>query len=177
VDGAALAALLLIALLPVVASGMPLAVVLVYLGLPATMLHQLAEHDEDLFRRSGNATTARAGGGTGVADVFLANVGAVRAAFVVSILAAALVDPGWGVFIACALLVNGTLHVLKEIGLRGDTPGLRTPILLFVPLGALQLATLWGVASGLQHAVGLCAAIAIHLAVGATGPRPAGATA
>lgn len=174
--GGALAALVLVALTPVLAGALPTAVLLAYLGLPAYMLHQLEEHDGDRFRQFVNAVLGPARRGLTVADVFVINIAGVWATFTAALLAAALVASGWGVFIAWALLVNGLVHVAQAVRMRRYNPGLATSVLLFLPLGAVQLAALAGEATLLQQAVGLGGVLAIHAAIVVLATRPSGRT-
>ncbi len=56
VYGGFLAALMLLALTPLLASGWPLPLLLIWLQLPIYMLHQYEEHDDDRFRQVVNTT-------------------------------------------------------------------------------------------------------------------------
>lgn len=171
VYGGALAAPVLIALTPVVAAAAPASVVLVYLGLPIYMLHQLEEHDADRFRRFFNAILRPHHRGLTVGDVFVINIVGVWATFVAAILAAAFVDPGWGLLITYALVVNGLIHVAAAVRFRRYNPGLVTAVALFLPVGALQFIFL-AEASALQHAISLLIVIAVHAAIIVIAWRP-----
>jgi len=171
VYGGAVAAVVLLALTPIVAAAAPAAVVLVYLGLPVYMLHQLEEHDGDRFRRFFNAMLQPGRRGLTVADVFVINVIGVWAMFAAAILAAAFADPGWGLLVAYALLGNGIVHVAAGIALRKYNPGLVTAVVLFLPLGALQFAWLAD-ATGAQHVVCLAIVVAVHAMIVAHARRP-----
>jgi hypothetical protein len=77
VYGGFLAALMLLALTPVLASRWSVALLLIWLQLPAYMLHQYEEHDDDRFRRFVNATI---GNGEDVLtrfDTFVINIAGV----------------------------------------------------------------------------------------------------
>jgi len=172
VYGGAVSAVVLIALAPIVAAAVPASVVLVYLGLPIYMLHQLEEHDADRFRRFFNAILRPRRRGLTVGDVFVINILGVWVTFVAAILAAARADPGWGLVIAYALVVNGLIHVAAAVKFRRYNPGLATAVALFLPVGAAQ-AFLLADASALQHGVGLAVVVAVHAAIIAWAWRPA----
>jgi hypothetical protein len=166
VYGGALAGLLLLALLPLVWPGWTDARTLTVLVLPAYMLHQYEEHDDDRFRRFVNATIGRGHEVLTVADVFVINIVGVWA-----VLAAVLwlehlsgpgAGPGWGLIAVWLILVNALAHVGQAVAMRRYNPGLATALALFLPLGLLGLVTLAPLASATQHAVAPALAILLH---------------
>ena len=167
VYGGFLAAMMLLALTPVLASDWSLPLLLIWLQLPVYMLHQYEEHDDDRFRKFVNATI---GGGCEVLsrlDVFVINIVGVWGVDTVAFWLAARVHLGLGLIAVYLSLVNSLAHCAQAVALRRYNPGLVTAILLFIPLG---VATLWvlaqtGAVTTTDHVVGLAAAILIHAAI------------
>lgn len=167
VYGGFLAGILLLVLTPVLAGGWPAALVLIWLHLPAYMLHQYEEHDADRFRTFVNTVI---GGGKEVLtrmDVFIINIAGVWGVDVIAFLLAARVHLGLGLIAVYLGLVNALAHVAQAIALRRYNPGLVTAILLFLPLGAVTLWVLSGNAqvTATDHVIGLGLAILIHAAI------------
>jgi hypothetical protein len=167
VYGGVLAALMLLILTPVLASGWSLALLLIWLQLPVYMLHQYEEHDADRFRQVVNATV---GGGKEVLsrmDVFVINIAGVWGVDTIAFLLAARVHLGLGLIAVYLSLVNSIGHCVQAIALRSYNPGLVTAIVLFMPLGGV---TLWALAGTGQvtiadHLIGLGAALLIHAGI------------
>lgn len=167
VYGGFLAALMLLALTPVLSSGWPLALRLVWLQLPIYMLHQYEEHDGDRFRLFINVNI---GGGEEVLSRFavaLINIGGVWGVNAVAFGLAARVHVGLGLIAVYLSLINGISHCLMAAAMRRYNPGLVTSILLFIPLG---IATLWVMAgtrgiTSMDHAIGFTVALLIHAGI------------
>ena len=167
VYGGFLAALMLLLLTPVLASGWSLALLLIWLQLPVYMLHQYEEHDDDRFRRFVNATI---GGGKEVLsrlDVFVINIGGVWGVDAAAFLLAARVDLGLGLIAVYLSLVNASGHCAQAVALRRYNPGLATAIGLFIPLGLVTLRVLAGhpEVTRTDHILGLAVALLIHAAI------------
>lgn len=167
VYGGFLAGIMLLVLTPVLASGWPMALVLIWLQLPAYMLHQYEEHDADRFRLFVNAII---GGGKEVLtrlDVFVINIAGVWGVDALAFLLAARVHLGLGLIAVYLSLVNAVAHCAQAVALRRYNPGLITAILLFLPLGVVTLWVLSGNAqiSAADHLIGLGLAILIHAAI------------
>lgn len=165
--GGFLAGLLLLGLLPVIAHGWPLALVLVYLQLPIYMLHQLEEHDGDRFRTFVNALFGGKREALTPAAVFVINIPGVWGVNLASILLAAFVDPGYGLIGIDLTLVNALAHIAQGIALRRYNPGLGTAIFLFLPVGGLGLWAINAAGHGglFFNGLGLASAVAIHAAI------------
>lgn len=167
VYGGFLAAIMLLALTPVLTSGWSLPLLLIWLQLPVYMLHQFEEHDDDRFRKFINATI---GGGKELLsrfDVFVINIVGVWGVDTVAIWLAARLHLGLGLIAVYLSLVNALAHCGQAVAMRRYNPGLITAILLFIPLG---VATLWvlartGAVTTTDHVIGLGAAILIHAAI------------
>ncbi|MHB2168477.1 HXXEE domain-containing protein [Alsobacter sp. R-9] len=165
VYGGVLAGLLLLLLLPVLTTGWSTAETLTFLCLPAYMLHQYEEHDDDRFRRFVNAEI---GGGVEVLtplDVFVINIVGVWAVLAAVIALTNLAGAGWGVLAAYLLLVNALVHVGPALAMRKPNPGLFTAVALFLPLGLALLRVEWPIASPIQQACGAALAVALHAAI------------
>lgn len=167
VYGGFLAALMLLAVTPVLAGGWPLALLLIWLQLPVYMLHQYEEHDADRFRQVVNATI---GGGREVLsrfDVFVINIGGVWGVDAIAFLLAARVHLGLGLIAVYLSLVNSVGHCVQAIALRSYNPGLVTSIVLFIPLGVFTLWVLAGTGeiAASDHLIGLAVALIIHAGI------------
>jgi hypothetical protein len=167
VYGGFLAALMLLALTPVLARDWSHGLLLIWLQLPIYMLHQYEEHDDDSFRRFVNTTI---GGGKDVLshfDVFVINIAGVWGVDTVAFWLAARVHLGLGLIAVYLSLVNSVGHCAQAVALRRYNPGLVTSILLFIPLG---VATIWvltrtGEATCTDHVIGLAVALLIHAGI------------
>jgi hypothetical protein len=162
VYGGSLASLLILALLPLFWAGWTTAWTLTFLTLPAYMLHQYEEHDDDRFRQFVNAVIGRGREVLTLADVFFINIVGVWVVLAATFWVVHLAGPGWGLIAAWLILVNAFAHIVQGLVLRRYNPGLWTAILLFVPLGLLTLRALAPLASTMQQVVSIALAIAIH---------------
>jgi len=167
VYGGAMAGLLFLLLLPALASGWSLALLAVVLQLPAYMLHQYEEHDDDRFRQFFNRTMF---GGREVlsrAAVFVINVPGVWGVIAVSIYLARFVDIGFGLIAVYLVLVNALVHVIHALVFRSYNPGLATAVGIFLPVGGYglwQIDRAGGGNASLQ-ALGIGSALVIHAAI------------
>jgi hypothetical protein len=167
VYGGFLAALMLLALTPVLARGWSFGLLLLWLQLPIYMLHQYEEHDDDSFRRFENTTV---GGGKEVLsrfDVFVINIAGVWGVDAVAFWLAARVHLGLGLIAVYLSLVNSVGHCLQAVALRRYNPGLVSSILLFIPLGVATLLVLAGTSevTPTDHVIGLAVALLIHIGI------------
>ncbi len=166
VYGGFLAGLLLLLLAPVLVGSWSAALVATFLCLPAYMIHQYEEHDDDRFRRFVNQQIGRGEVLTPLA-VFVINVPGVWGIIGISIALAATVRVGFGLMAAYVVAVNGAIHVIHAAIKRGYNPGLGTAIVLFLPLGGYAIAAIQHAGDGtaVMHIVGAGTAIAIHAAI------------
>lgn len=166
VYGGSLAGLLILALMPLVWAGWSTAWTLTFLILPAYMLHQYEEHDDDRFRQFVNAVIGRGVEVLTLADVFVINIIGVWVVLAATLwlvhLAGPQNGPGWGLIAVYLILVNALAHIGQGIAMRRYNPGLGTAILIFVPLGLVTLRALSPLASTTQQVVSLALAILIH---------------
>lgn len=160
VYGGALAGVLLLALTPLLTAGWPRGETAAFLALPAYMLHQWEEHDDDRFRRFVNTHLAHGREALTPADVFIINIPGVWGTIGLALWLMRDLAPGWGSFAGWILIVNGAAHLAQAIAMRRPNPGLWTGTLVFLPLGAAILAML--PATLAQHAVTLAAVILLH---------------
>lgn len=163
VYGGVLAGLLLLGLTPVLAQDWPMPLLLIWLQLPAYMLHQYEEHDADRFRAFVNATIVEGREVLTPWGVFVINilgvwgVDAVAFAFARSV-------PGLGMVAVYLSLVNALAHIGPAIATRRYNPGLATSVLLFLPLGAVTVWLLRNLGA-MAHLAGLGGSLAIHGAI------------
>lgn len=167
VYGGFLSAFLLLGLTPLFSRGWSAALLLVFLQLPVYMLHQYEEHDHDRFRRMVNQLLAGGREALTSAAVFVINVPGVWGVNLVSILLAASCGIGWGLIGVYLTLVNGLLHIVQGMVRRAYNPGLVTSVFLFLPLSILALVLIAAThqATAIQQAVGLGAALLIHVLI------------
>lgn len=167
VYGGFLAAWLMLGLTPVLARGWPMEVLLVWLQLPAYMLHQYEEHDDDRFRRFVNAVIGQGRDVLTRSHVFVINIVGVWGVIAAAFGLAALVHPAWGLVAVYLSLMNGAGHGLQAAAMRRYNPGLLTSIVLFIPLGVVTLIVFAHdlEATPMHHAIGLAVSLGIHLAI------------
>jgi hypothetical protein len=164
-----IAALFLLAALPLFGGQWSPALVAVFLLLPAYMIHQVEEHAGDRFRRFVNANVAHAPNALTTLAVIVVNVPLVWGVDLGSIYLARFVAIGWGLIAVYMVLVNALVHVVGAVVTRAYNPGLVTAVVLFVPLGlwALVLVSAEPGVSVLQHRIGLAFAILVHAVLAA----------
>ena len=138
----AVAAVLLLALVPVWLRVGSTTLAIVYLQLPIYMIHQLEEHRGDAFRTFFNLRIASGRDALTPRAVLLINVVGVWLVDIVVIYLAAFVDLSWGSFAVALAIVNGIVHVGAAIILRRYNPGLMTGLVLFLGFGGWSLATI-----------------------------------
>jgi hypothetical protein len=158
------AALFLLAALPLFAGEWTAAMVAVFLMLPAYMVHQVEEHAGDRFRRFVNKRIARVPNALTTPAVVVVNVPLVWGVDLVAIYLARFVAVGWGLIAIYLVLVNAVLHIIGAAALRGYNPGLATALLLFLPLGGWALAAVAetpGVTMT-EHVAALAFAVVVH---------------
>jgi hypothetical protein len=164
-----IAALFLLAMLPLFGGQWSPALVAVFLLLPAYMIHQVEEHAGDRFRRFINTNVAHAPNALTTLAVVVVNVPLVWGVDLGSIYLARFVAIGWGLIAVYTVLVNALVHVVAAVVTRAYNPGLVTAVVLFVPLGlwALVLVSAEPGVSVLQHAIGVGFAILVHAVLAA----------
>ena len=162
-----LAGVLLLLLAPILVSDWPLVLIATFLHLPAYMLHQLEEHDDDRFRHFVNATIGKGRDVLSPTAVFIINVPGVWGVAALSLYLATKVNCGFALIVVYLVVVNAVFHIVPAVILRIYNPGLVSAVLLFIPLGAgsLWLVQQAGGGTLAYHALGLLAAVAIHAAI------------
>ncbi len=136
---AVFAACFLLALVPIVWSELGFAAALIFVQLPAYMLHQLEEHGHDRFRRYVNENMAGGREALTPGATFAINLLAVWVLMLVSFLLAYYVDPALGLIAVCLTGVNAIVHMLGAAVRREYNPGLITALFVFVPLTVLAV--------------------------------------
>jgi hypothetical protein len=119
VYGGFLAGLLILLITPILARGWPTPLLATFLCLPAYMLHQYEEHDNDRFRRFVNSNFGKGREILSLLAVLLINVPGVWGVIAVAFWLAALFNPGFGLIAAYLLLLNAAIHILSAALLRG----------------------------------------------------------
>jgi hypothetical protein len=135
------AGLVLICFVPMINAFGGLPLVLLYLHLPAYMIHQYEEHSVGNFKIMINRMLA--GGKEKITDtpIFLVNIIGVWVVYLVSINVAALGAIGDGLLMPYSMLINGVLHITTTVKDRRYNPGVLTSIILFVPLSIFTIYT------------------------------------
>ncbi len=166
VYGGFLAALLLLALGPLFVVAWPPHLIAVFLCLPAYMIHQYEEHDNDRFRVYMNRLIGKGNEVLTKQAVFVTNIVGVWGVLAAALWLAAF-KSGFGLIAAYLLLLNALLHIGPAIGIRRYNPGLMTAMVVFLPLGGYCLVAIEraGAASAMMHVVGILAAIGAHAAI------------
>ena len=175
VYGGFLAGLMLVALAPVILADASSAATAIFLLLPAYMVHQYEEHENNRF---GDFVNETIGGGRTVltpVDIFVVNVPGVWGVNVASIWLAHQFGPGFGLIGVYLVLVNAPAHIGQAILMRRYNPGLVSAVALFLPVGvwALWQVQATGQATAVHHVLGLATAIIIHAAIAAKVARTA----
>jgi Protein of unknown function with HXXEE motif len=166
VYGGFLAGLLLLVLGPLFVVAWPAHLIAVFLCLPAYMIHQYEEHDNDRFRAYANRVIGKGHEVLTKRAVFFTNIVGVWGVLAAALWLAAF-KSGYGLIAAYLLLLNGVIHTVPAILTRRYNPGLATAVIVFLPLGfycliAIQRA---GGGSAMMHAVGILVAIGAHAAI------------
>jgi hypothetical protein len=166
VYGGFLAALVLLVLGPLFVAGWPPALIATFLCLPAYMIHQYEEHDNDRFRDFMNQLIGKGREVLTKRAVFVINIAGVWGVLAAALWLAAF-QRGFGLIAAYLLLINGVIHVLPAIIMRRYNPGLVTGIVVFLPLSVYCLNAIQRTGGGtpLMHAVGIAVSIAVHAAI------------
>lgn len=162
--GGFLAGIMLLTLMPLLASGWSTTFTAIFVLLPIYMLHQYEEHDGDRFRLYVNRTVGNGAEVLTPAAVFVINIGAVWVLDVAVIYLAWSVDLGLGLIAVYLMLINAIVHIMSAIRSRSYNPGLVTAIVLFLPFGGyawwhIQIS---GAPTTIDHIVGLSIGIAVH---------------
>jgi Protein of unknown function with HXXEE motif len=167
VYGGVLAAILLLALSPLLLAGWPKPLAATFLLLPAYMVHQYEEHDHDRFRLFFNQTIGQGFDVLSPWAVFITNVPGVWGVIALSLYGAVWFNLGWALIAVYLVLVNAVVHIVHAVLFKRYNPGLVTALVLFLPLGWITLALIQraGGGSSTSHAIGLSSAIAIHAAI------------
>lgn len=167
VYGGALAGVLLLLLSPLLISTWPPALAVTFLCLPAYMLHQYEEHDDDRFRTFFNATVGKGKEVLTPKAVFIANVPGVWGIISISLYLAAGRNIGFSLIAVYLLLLNAAVHLVSAVMVRGYNPGLGSGVLLFIPLGVFGLWQVQAAGGGTPafHAIGFLVALGIHAAI------------
>jgi len=165
VYGGFLAGLLLLLLAPVLMHSRQTTLIVTFLCLPAYMIHQYEEHDNDRFRLFVNQKIGREA--LSPLAVFVINVPGVWGMAWLSLVLAASLNVGFGLIVAYLLVVNGAIHVIQAAIARAYNPGLGTAAAVFLPLGGYSIVSIQHAGGGslLMHATGALAAVVIHAAI------------
>ncbi|MEM8958158.1 MAG: HXXEE domain-containing protein [Pseudomonadota bacterium] len=171
VYGGVLAAVILLALTPLLADGRGWVFLLTWLCLPVYMIHQYEEHDDDRFRSFVNDMVPAGRAGLTIGDVFFVNFVGVWVLLAATLWLTVRLDPGWATLALYLVGINALVHVGQAAGRRDYNPGLATSVALFLPL-ALALAAVVP-ASLVQHLLSAAAIVALHAAILARAMRKA----
>ena len=163
--GGGLAGLLLLALVPTLTAGWPLADTLVLLVLPIYMVHQYEEHDGDRFRHYINNLMAGGREAMTRRAVFVINIPGVWLPLAACLLLTRSYGASFALFAGWLIVLNALLHAAIAAVTRRYNPGLVTALALFLPLGLVVLMVGASQAGFADHAVALALAVALHAAI------------
>lgn len=164
VYGGLLAAILLLVLSPILLRGWPTALAATFFAIPACMLHQYEEHDDDRFRLFVNRHIGEGHDVLSPRAIFIINLSGVWGVNALSLWLATTCQVGFGLIAAYLMPVNAGVHIVGAVVLRKYNPGLATSVLLFVPLGSYAVVAIDAAGGGTlaMHATGLLSVVAIH---------------
>jgi hypothetical protein len=167
VYGGFLAGILLLLLAPLFVHDWPPALAAAFFCLPAYMLHQYQEHDNDRFRIFMNRFLASGYDVLSLPAVFIINVPGLWGVMALSLWLAARVDPGLVLIAVYVTLFNAMLHIAHAIVTRGYNPGLVSSIVLFLPVCAwcLRVIRHSGFGTPGMHAIGASVAVGGHAVI------------
>jgi Protein of unknown function with HXXEE motif len=165
VYGGVLAGLLLVFLSPVLVRSWRASLVATFLCLPAYMIHQYEEHDNDRFRLYVNQKIGR--DALSPLAVFVINVPGVWGTIGLSLVLAATMRVGCGLIAMYLIALNGAIHVIQAAIAREYNPGLGTAVAFFLLLGAYGITSVQQADGGslLMHLTGALVAIGTHVAI------------
>jgi hypothetical protein len=165
--GGFLAGLMILALMPLLASDWSPTFTAIFLLLPIYMLHQYEEHDGDRFRLYINRMVGHGAEVLTSAAVFVINIGAVWILDVVVIYLAWRLDLGFGLIAVYLMLVNAFVHIAGALRSRAYNPGLVTAVILFLPFGgyAWYRIETSAMPTMAEHITGLAIGIAVHATI------------
>jgi hypothetical protein len=159
---ACFAAVFLLVLAPLFAALAGPALALVYLQLPAYMLHQWEEHSGDRFRLYVNRTVGRGREALTPAAAFWINSLGVWAVDLAALYLAWLVEPSAGLVAGYLAVVNAVPHLGAALLRREYNPGAVTAALLLLPIGSWCIVSVGSGAGVWAHAVALAVAAGLH---------------
>jgi hypothetical protein len=163
VAGALMSALVLLAVLPIfVATGWPQPT-LIFLHLPAYMLHQVEEHTNDRFRTFVNERMFAGVEALTVEAVLWINLPGVWGLNLLALYIARFGDPGFALAAPYFMAFNAVVHLIPFARTKAYNPGLVTGLLLFVPLATTTLCII--PASIAQHVLGAAIAAAFQVII------------
>ncbi|MEM6634567.1 MAG: HXXEE domain-containing protein [Pseudomonadota bacterium] len=160
-------AVLLIGLYPFIGSAIAFPL---FLSLPAYMVHQFEEHDDNRFALFLNAMMGADKKGLTAGNVWVINVIFVWF-LLLGVFYLASLNLAWAVMAAYLLAINGALHVVWALMFRKYNPGLVTSILLFFPISVWIFSAI--PAPVLIHVVSAILMVVLHAAIMITARRPA----
>lgn len=167
VYGGFLAGLLLLFLAPLFVHGWQPALTAAFFCLPAYMLHQYEEHDNDRFRIFMNRILADGHDALTLPAVFIINVPGVWGVIALSLWLAFWVNPGLTLIAVYLPFFNALIHIAHAVFMRSYNPGLVSAVVLFLPVCGWCLWTIQrsGHGTPAMHAIGLASALGIHLII------------
>ncbi len=159
---------MLLALAPILFRADEAALLLIYLQIPAYMIHQYEEHADGRFHAF--VTEMFGAEVLGLKAIVLVNVILVWVVQTACLAVAAAFGPAWGLLGAYLPLLNGVSHVATTVRLRRYNPGFWTSVLLFLPLSGFTVYYVDTVSNASlgQHALAVVLCLAVHAIVLAT---------
>lgn len=161
------ASIFLLILTPLLWNSWSRTVLVVYLQLPAYMLHQVEEHYHDRFRRYLNDHVAGGQNALTHEAVLVINLGGLWAVDLTALYLAYFEHPGLGAVAMDMAIVNAAVHIAVAAFLRSYNPGLLSAIFLLLPAGSvgLWMLTQTGQCTVSEQAWGIGLAIAVHAGI------------
>jgi hypothetical protein len=164
VYGGLLAGIMILALMPLLASDWSTTFTAIFVLLPIYMLHQYEEHDGDRFRLYINRKIGNGAEVLTPAAVFVINIGAVWILDLAVIYLAWSVDLRFGLTAVYLMLINAIVHIVGAVRSGGYNPGLVTAVVLLLPFSgfAWWQIQVSGAPTAADHIVGLSIGVGVH---------------
>jgi Protein of unknown function with HXXEE motif len=138
---------------------------LVFLQLPAYMIHQYEEHAQGKFKTY--ITNMMGFEALSDKDIFIINILLVWVLDIVALYLAVYIHIWFGLIAAYMPAFNGITHIAASIKMKKYNPGVLTSIFIFLPVGfyGIYLISQTAKVSVIHHAIALGITILAHAAI------------
>jgi Protein of unknown function with HXXEE motif len=150
---------------PLIFEKLGLLLFIVFLQLPAYMIHQYEEHAHGKFKA--HITNMMGQEALSDRDIFYINILLVWVMDIIALYLAVYVHIWFGLIAAYMPAFNGITHIAASIKMRKYNPGVLTSIFIFLPVGCfgIYLISQTAKVSVLHHAIALGITLLAHAAI------------